>query len=83
MCCSSWCLRRQCASQPRRCGDDMTALDRKKGKDLRGQQVFLRPEESSAPAQTTRQSTTPSEQLQFPHRTEISITSRSEASVSV
>ncbi|KAK5904553.1 hypothetical protein CesoFtcFv8_006103 [Champsocephalus esox] len=42
----------------------MTALERKKGKDLRGQQVFLRPEESSAPALTTRQSPTLSEQLQ-------------------
>uniref|UniRef100_A0A8D3DKL8 Phosphodiesterase n=1 Tax=Scophthalmus maximus TaxID=52904 RepID=A0A8D3DKL8_SCOMX len=42
----------------------MTALERKEGKDLRGQQVFLRPEESSAPALTTRQSTTVSEQLQ-------------------
>ncbi|XP_034024080.1 cGMP-dependent 3',5'-cyclic phosphodiesterase isoform X2 [Thalassophryne amazonica] len=42
----------------------MTALERKKGKDLRGQQVFLRPEESSGPAPTTRLSTTVSEQLQ-------------------
>ncbi|AWO99156.1 putative cGMP-dependent 3'-5'-cyclic phosphodiesterase, partial [Scophthalmus maximus] len=33
----------------------------------RGQQVFLRPEESSAPALTTRQSTTVSEQLQMTH----------------
>uniref|UniRef100_A0A8C5GC19 Phosphodiesterase n=1 Tax=Gouania willdenowi TaxID=441366 RepID=A0A8C5GC19_GOUWI len=42
----------------------MTALERKKGKDLRGQQVFLRPEESSAPTPSPRQSTTLSEQLQ-------------------
>ncbi|XP_024911031.1 cGMP-dependent 3',5'-cyclic phosphodiesterase [Cynoglossus semilaevis] len=42
----------------------MTALERKKGKDLRGQQVFLRPEESSAPALPTRPSTTVLEQLQ-------------------
>ncbi|KAM6946387.1 cGMP-dependent 3',5'-cyclic phosphodiesterase-like [Aplochiton taeniatus] len=31
----------------------MTALERKRGKDLRGQQVFLRPEESSGPSLTT------------------------------
>ncbi|XP_017279471.1 cGMP-dependent 3',5'-cyclic phosphodiesterase isoform X2 [Kryptolebias marmoratus] len=42
----------------------MTALEKKKAKDLRGQQVFLRPEESSAPALSARQSTTLSEQLQ-------------------
>uniref|UniRef100_A0AAV2J0K6 Uncharacterized protein n=1 Tax=Knipowitschia caucasica TaxID=637954 RepID=A0AAV2J0K6_KNICA len=46
-------------------GDDMTALERKKGKDLRGQQVFLRPEEGSAPA---RLSAVPSDQLQAPCR---------------
>ncbi|XP_029028377.1 cGMP-dependent 3',5'-cyclic phosphodiesterase isoform X2 [Betta splendens] len=42
----------------------MTALERKKGKDLRGQQVFLRPEEGSAPALSGRQPTAPSDKLQ-------------------
>ncbi|XP_075871079.1 cGMP-dependent 3',5'-cyclic phosphodiesterase isoform X2 [Nelusetta ayraudi] len=42
----------------------MTALERKRGKDLRGQQVFLRPDEASAPALTSRESSPPSTLLQ-------------------
>ncbi|XP_040902021.1 cGMP-dependent 3',5'-cyclic phosphodiesterase isoform X1 [Toxotes jaculatrix] len=46
------------------CGHALLCRSQPPSSEIRGQQVFLRPEESSAPALTTRQSTTLSEQLQ-------------------
>uniref|UniRef100_A0A3P9Q1M2 Phosphodiesterase n=1 Tax=Poecilia reticulata TaxID=8081 RepID=A0A3P9Q1M2_POERE len=46
------------------CGHALLCRSQPPSSEIRGQQVFLRPEESSAPALGTRQSTTLSEQLQ-------------------
>ncbi|XP_069003916.1 cGMP-dependent 3',5'-cyclic phosphodiesterase isoform X1 [Embiotoca jacksoni] len=46
------------------CGHALLCRSQPPSSEIRGQQVFLRPEESSAPALSTRQSTTLSDQLQ-------------------
>ncbi|KAM9852776.1 cGMP-dependent 3',5'-cyclic phosphodiesterase [Aulostomus maculatus] len=46
------------------CGHALLCRSQPPSSEIRGQQVFLRPEESSAPALTTRPSTTLSEHLQ-------------------